>query len=144
MLQPNGLLVYLRLRASQCRSEAWYQFSIIYDEIRKRRACGEFFRKLNLFTVWVLKCACFMKWYLTVDGRVYLRLSLAVFFQSPTSVGNFTGLCKLKGWEHCYISWGGTKSPKSKPVSHPWLLLLPHPSTPATFRHLASPANSTS
>lgn len=27
---------------------------------------------------------------------------------------NFTGLCKPKVWEHCYISWGGTKSPKSK------------------------------
>lgn len=51
---------------------------------------------------------------LVVDGRVHLCLQLTTFCQSPKFVGNFTVPWKPKVWEQCCISWGGTKSPKSK------------------------------
>lgn len=56
----------------------------------------------------------FYKTILIVDGRVHLCVQLTVFFQSLKFIGNFTGLCKPEVWEHCCITWGGTKSPKSK------------------------------
>lgn len=45
ILLLNGLLLYLHLRAFQFWSEAWYQFSIICDEIRKIRALWCIFQK---------------------------------------------------------------------------------------------------
>ena len=69
---------------------------------------------------------------LIVDGRVYLCLLLAAGCQSPKLIGNVTGPWKPEVWEHC-ISWGGTKSPKSK--AHESSLASP-PSSSLHPRHI--------
>lgn len=56
-----------------------------------------------------------------------------MFCQSPQFVGNFTGLYKPQVWEHCSITWSGTKSPKSKAYESS---LASPPSSSLCLRHI--------
>lgn len=64
------------VRALQCRSEAWYQFSIICDVVRKIRAvlCGDFFwgGEPKLVHILAVKVYFLHKKVLVVDAGVCL------------------------------------------------------------------------